>query len=513
ISFQAMEAILLTPTRAMPSHLKQRRITPSPEKSITTNTTFISPKKCPSSTLPINAAPPKWLVPNPNKVKIGRLFTQTLLATVFNSLKAEFDLPSASSTPFAGPPAELVEAIRTSRHIVFDFSLVEDGQPRPPRTETERALLWNLFPTQYSVGVHGLFLIVRVRELPPKPWPLTVAGLPFYITTGEWDYPWVRGKFGRGLKVLEHLDARHKITKEIFDTATCYFDTQTNVRIIAIRWTIGSWRMVIPDGTSLDNLPRVLAGNPCGYVFKSEDLQPIEAAYRLKEPSSTIARDDSAYTDLRPGIMLSSARFEGMGSVPAREELLTSSGVLIKDIEDNRYITVASHGFPAGEEVFYHPNSNGVIIGDLEKRLDMTDIALVKLRPQFSYRNETFDSQASTSVTLSSIRDPYQLQYPEFLFMDNPFTGFAEGTWVATEQRRIPSDEDVPSFVWVRHDWIWMGQGSVDSPPDGSCGSPVWDVNGELVLFFRFIISAGPESGLAIGVAANELEQFGFSLV
>ncbi|KAI9767362.1 MAG: hypothetical protein M1840_005772 [Geoglossum simile] len=492
-----MEAILLTPKRATPSRLKQRRITPSPEKSITTNTTLISPKNRPSSALPITTTVPKNLVSSTKEAKIGRFFAQTLLATVFNSLKAEFDPPSASSTPFAGPPIELAKAIRISRHIVFDFSLVEDGQPRPPRTETERVLLSNLFPTQYSVGVYGFFLIVRVRKLPPKPWPLTVAGLPFYITTDEWEYPWVRGKFGRGPKVLKHLDARYKITKEIFNAAIRYFDTQTNVRIIAIRWSIGSWRIVVPDGINFDRLPMVLAGNPCGYVLKSKVLQPIEAAYRLKEPSSTIAQDYSTYIDLRPGVMLSTARFEGIGSVLAREELLTSSGVLVKDTEDNRYMTVASHGFPAGEEAVYHPNSNGVIIGDLEKRLDMTDIALVKLRHQFSYRNETFDSQAGTSVTLSSIRDPYQLNYLELLYMDNPFTG----------------DEDVPPFNWVRQDWIWMGQGSVDSPPDGSCGSPVWDTNGELVLFFRFIISAGPESGLAIGVAANELEKFGFSLV
>src|SRR5579862_68844 len=145
-----MEAILLTPKRATPSQLKQRRITPSPEKSITTNTTLISPKNRPSSALPIIATVPKNLVSSTKEAKIGKLVVQTLLATVFNSLKAEFDLPSASSTPFAGPPTELAKAIRISRHIVFDFSLVEDGRPRSPRTETERVLLSNLFPTQYS---------------------------------------------------------------------------------------------------------------------------------------------------------------------------------------------------------------------------------------------------------------------------------------------------------------------------------------------------------------------------
>jgi hypothetical protein len=211
--------------------------------------------------------------------------------------------------------------------------------------------------------------------------------------------------------------------------------------------------------------------------------------------------------------MLSSARFEEIGSVPAYEKLLTSSSILVKDVEDNQYVIVASHGFPIGEEAVYYSSSNGVIIGDLEKWLDVTDIVLVKLWPQFSYRNETFDSQACTSVHLRYIQNPYQLQFPDGLYMNNPFTGFAEGRWIGAEYQRVPCDEDAPSLNWVCHEWLWMGQSSIDSPPDGSYGSSVWDCNGGLVLFFRFVICEGPEAGFAMRVAANKLEHFGFSLM
>jgi len=67
-------------------------------------------------------------------------------------------------------------------------------------------------------------------------------------------------------------------------------------------------------------------------VFDLEVLQPTEAAYRLKELSAIIC-DDLTYTDLRLGIMLSSARFKGTASIPARGELLTTSRVLVKDGE------------------------------------------------------------------------------------------------------------------------------------------------------------------------------------
>lgn len=79
--------------------------------------------------------------------------------------------------------------------------------------------------------------------------------------------------------------------------------------------------------------------------------------------------------------MLSSTRFEGTASIPACGELLTTSGVLVKDGEGNQYLTVVSHGFPLGEETVYHPNSNGVAIADVERRLSYTDIALYRHCP------------------------------------------------------------------------------------------------------------------------------------
>lgn len=50
--------------------------------------------------------------------------------------------------------------------------------------------------------MYGVCLVVRVKELLPQPWPLTVAGLPFYITTDEWDTPW---PFGPGAEQYNAL--------------------------------------------------------------------------------------------------------------------------------------------------------------------------------------------------------------------------------------------------------------------------------------------------------------------
>jgi hypothetical protein len=431
---------------------------------------------------------------------------QTPLTAVPNSLLAQ--------------ETELAGVVSTSRHILFDFTLVEDGMPRCPRTEEEWNVLLNLFPTTYSVSLHGLFLIVRVRRLPPKPWPLSVAGLPFYITTNEWDSPWIRGKHGHGGRILEDLNAQRRVTDEIFDAVISYFDTHTNVKITAVRWSIGYWRITVPDGTLIQKLPMVIACTVCGYLFDSQIQRPVETAYRLKEPSLGTyddtfyaAYDNPVYSTLHPGIMLSSSRFGGTASVPPRGELLTTSGVLVKNHVGDEYIMVAGHGFPLGEERVYYPSPNGVAIGDVVCRLGNSDIALARLRLGFSYQNESFENTTtSKSSVLNQIRDPFELRYPELLYMDNPFIGYAEGMWIATERLRVPSDEDVEVLNWVRHEWLWMGQGLVKEPVEGSCGSPVWDEDGNLVLFFRFVVSEGPEAGQAIGVAATELHKFGFDL-
>jgi hypothetical protein len=424
-----------------------------------------------------------------------------------------------AQTPLTAVPNSLLESettlaevVSTSRHILFDFTLVKDGIPRCPRTEKEWNALLNLFPTTYSVGFHSLFLIIRVRRLPPKPWPLSVAGLPFYITTNKWDDPWVRGEYGRGGRILEDLDARHCVTDEIFDAVTSYFDSHTDVKITAVRWSIGSWRITVPDGTLVQKLPMVVARTPCGYIFEPQIQRPVEMAYRPKEPS-LITCDDSTYTNLRPSTMLSSLRFGGTASVPARGELLTTSGVLYKDHRRNEYTTVAGHGFPLREERVSHPSSNGTAIADTEYHLGPSDIALARLRPGFSYQNKSFENTTTSKLSaLNQIRSPSELKFPEFLYMDDPFTGYAEGLWIATERRRVPSDEDVSTLTWVRHEWMWMGQGLVEELAEGFYGSPVWDEDGNLVLFFRFVISEGRESGQAIGVAATELQKFDIDL-
>jgi hypothetical protein len=376
-------------------------------------------------------------------------------------------------------------------------------------------LLSSLYPTQYSVGVCGVFLVVRVRELPPQPWPLTVAGLPFYITTDEWDVPWPFGTIRQHNRdrILEELDARQFINDGLFAAAIKWFDEESTVTISAIMWSAGMWQITIPDDSDLSILPARICQSLCTYLYESELPTQPEAAFRQISPTTTV-RDDSRYDILRPGIMISSGQFSGYGTVPTRLELYTTAGVLVKDRENNEFVTVASHGFPLGEETVYHPDPDGSIIGDIKYRLDETDIALLKLRDGVVFENKSFQSLTQpTDMEFTQVARPHEdLHIGDPLQMDNPFTGCIESSYFGTELRRVPDDSPDPKFHWTLQLWAWYGQHAGAIPAEGSCGSPIWNEDGKLVCFFRYLTHSGPRAGYGYAVSAIELQRFGLEL-
>jgi hypothetical protein len=188
--------------------------------------------------------------------------------------------------------------------------------------------------------------------------------------------------------------------------------------------------------------------------------------------------------------------------------------VLVKDEDGNEFMTVAGHGFPLGEETVCHPNRNGTIVGEVERRLSGTDIALVRLRNEIVFENKPFQStQQPAKVEITQIiASPFELEIGEILYMDNPFTGPTESIHFATERRRVPSDENGPQLYWVTQNWSYYGQSENSTPQSGSCGSPIWDAAGKLVCFFTFLISDGPRKGMGVGVSAAELRKFGLDI-
>lgn len=231
-----------------------------------------------------------------------------------------------------------------------------------------------------------------------------------------------------------------------------------------------------------------------------------EAARRLIKPSTTTVRDDTCYfPNLRPGVMLS------CGCKGGEEELCTSSGIIVENRAGDKSLTVASNGFPLGNETVYHPGAaKGLVVGIIEKILKDTDMSLAKLRMGIRYSAQTFGSDLKPSVEMKSMRKSAGLLIGENLTMENSVSGLCEGIFTASIWKCIPAaDENLHQLPWVVISNFYLRNGGGEETLDGrSCGSPVFTETGEVVGLFRLMTNKGK----AYCVSAEVLIETGYKL-
>lgn len=160
-------------------------------------------------------------------------------------------------------PQQIACSAATSiQHVVFDsFSLIEDGVLRLPRLK-ERELLFSLFKHTYAVAVGPLMVIIRVKELPPRPWPGTVAEAPLYLTTSETDQPVTLDQMSEDAAALDEYNASndsrsHTRIELIKKAAECLSWTKLKFSLILYLGTL--WIVSIQSETKLQSLPRKFA--------------------------------------------------------------------------------------------------------------------------------------------------------------------------------------------------------------------------------------------------------------
>lgn len=401
--------------------------------------------------------------------------------------------------------SDIACTIAKAQRIEFvQFSLVEDGASRLP-SDLEHEQLLNAFPSAMSVGVFCSTVVVCFVTLPPKPWPLSVAGLPVVFTTNKHNVGLNHGKLGGShTRGLAYLDSRKKFPESVLDEVIIYFEKQLLIAVTSVTSLAGVWVITVPDGTDLLSLPTIIAQSPCYYKFASQAENLEEAACRNTESAGT-TWDHSQYSMVQPGIML--------GSGGELNELLTTSGIIVKDNDGHNYLTVASHGFPAGRDNVYHPNVNGSRLGRIHDRLINTDIALLRLSPSQHFDNITFGARFSDGTTepplqICGIKSTFAMQSYELVSINNPFNGFCEGLFMGSGKYRLPADGPVANHKWVSTVWVYYGNGRAE-PMKGSSGSPILDKDGFLIGFFRYLTP----SGLAVGIGASTLETWGYSVV
>lgn len=179
----------------------------------------------------------------------------------------------------------------TSYKVEFEsFTLAENGVSRLPISEDEYDLILKALPTAQSVGVYPLFVVVKFKCLPPKPWPLTIAGLPAFFTTKEYTAGFEYCRLGGSLKkALNNYDARHQVTRELFDAVILYSaQEEISIPILSVLNLAGPWIVTIPYGVQFSSLPFLLAKAPCHFKDALDAEQHKEAAFRNTEPVGTV---------------------------------------------------------------------------------------------------------------------------------------------------------------------------------------------------------------------------------
>ncbi|KAL9596074.1 MAG: hypothetical protein Q9219_006021 [cf. Caloplaca sp. 3 TL-2023] len=462
-----------------------RTKTPSPQKHRLPYTTFILPQK--KSNEPSLGSPAKRL-----KTNDGREIEPIVQLDVKQD--------------------DITKSIAQSKRLKLPYSLVENGRPITPPS-ADFSDLFGLFPTTFSIELIPSFLIFRVREIPVKPWPLTIGGLPISIVSDDIQPGFYHGRRGKGPRALDDLKMRtlHDYSQSILNRSAKLFE-DLKQKIVDIYWFGTFWRITTSDTVDWNCLPTRIGDAPCFYRTESE-LSDVDLAVLRRKPPKGMQFDDTDYyinenALLRPGIMLSSSKFSVTENGETNEQFYTtSSGILVADRYGQIFITVAAHGFREDREV-YHPNPiTGRLIGTIVEELFGTDIAVARLNPGIRYTNDIFRSEEDPAGFLikgiAPSYPPYLKIYDE-VTMNNPFTGSSEGTLMALGARIV---DDPGKKKLIRHQWHTFENG--DQPVDGSCGTPILDERDWLVGMFRYKEDA---SNLCLSVAAIELREFEYEI-
>ncbi|OJJ48730.1 hypothetical protein ASPZODRAFT_93739 [Penicilliopsis zonata CBS 506.65] len=400
------------------------------------------------------------------------------------------------------------------RHIILPFHLRHNNTAF--NAENSR-ILSHLFPDTREVSFDGYFLIFWLDRLPPKPWPITIAGVQPYLTldpNDEGPTPPIKRPSRSIFRVSPELDGSEANADRVFEVARDFF-LDAEIHITEIQYWGGFLVIVLEEkDTNLKKVPSSVAKCRCFYVYEQEmdrQLPARSAAKRVCDSGFGII-DNTKYDVLRPGVILSSVSSEN--EVSTETEHLTSSGVLVENEMGHKYLTVASHGVAYGENIF-HPSSPGTEIGKLILEGPHTDIALAKLHDTTTFLNETFESatDGTDPVSLSGLVPAHEVQIGSTIYMNNPFTGYSEGTCGARSWTRVPSDDPhVPNLHWVKTQWSYLGQGFQEQLEDGVCGSAIWSESGKVLAFFRYAPASGPYKDWCMSIAAGNLIDRGYKL-
>lgn len=513
-------ALAVSPIRsARSTPARRRQITPSAEASSSKHSLILTtPKRTPLNLFLGGSLPTQpYFAPK-------QLFPEGA-----GSIQAIHNLHAhPSRTDFA--PTQ-----NTGRHVLLPFDLRD-------RTisldhEDVRPVLYNIFPDTRNVaeGRHRSFLLFQVEKLPERPWPLTVGGVPVTITDGT---------EGRGvlfpkqtlmpskINICSHFAGQNlssgivlrSLAREVNDS---FQQNLPGVRLLELMYTKDKAFYAILDNhinfRDIHNqLPAKIADCWVGYMRDEELKRPQWAdwpAKRLINPRPTEGIiDDAPYDTMRPGVIVCSQTFKD-NAHPAW--FATTSGVEVQNSAGDRFMTAASHGIGENEYLWQIASQGRKkVLGRAVQEISFTDVSMIQLGEAITFTNETFENSAGEVPQFTRLFGEDEVNDETVdgnCYLNSPYTGSMDGVIVMNSVRYERSShptQDALSFVL--YNWAYMGQEEGDSdkvrPPDGTCGSVIWDDDGVILGFYRFYLHDGPFAGHSATVSASEVVKAGYRL-
>ncbi|RYP51157.1 hypothetical protein DL768_003425 [Monosporascus sp. mg162] len=435
----------------------------------------------------------------------------------------------------AHPSAESEEeksAIWHNRHVLLPFNL-RDSNIDISRSDVHH-LLHNIFPgtTNVTAGRYHSHLLFQVKELPSSSWPLTIGGVPITIldergrgrplmfprqNLGNLNISICRDGYGDG-RVLSDTVLR----KLAADVNAEFQKNLPSVRIIELMFTCErTYYAVVDDhikiGAIRGSLPGRIANCPVGYLNNKELHRPLWTDLLAKrqvelQPTMGII-DNTAYDILRPGVMICSKLLKDHAH-PA--VFSTTSGVLVQNPAGDCFMTGASHRI-GDQGTVWQANRSDTIIGKAVVEISFTDISLLQLSEDVRFVNAPFENSSGATPNWSRLVNSDDMLNWPICYLNSPYTGNMEAIIVMKSVKLEASTHPtLDKLRYVVYNWSFMGQQEDNDgkaqPPDGTCGSVVWDDDGVIWGFYHYYIAEGPWAGFSPSVSASEVVDAGYTL-
>lgn len=383
-------------------------------------------------------------------------------------------------------------------------------------TEEENTWICQKYPGIHTISHSGPSLIISTSN-PPNPVPITIAGVAAYFIApdgedGEAIFVNTRFASPRVPDPLPNLRVP-RLTKVRPEEVELILSALSKIADIEALNFVDYYLYVelVPNQRHYDNhsLPGIVAGLSTTYHRTDDSLwgkQMDSARTRCIVPSAELVTQDvTNYSDmgpLCPGVRLSSS-----GSYSSTS-LSTTAGVMLQNSLGQRRITVALAGFLESNAVF-HPNDQGVRIGDIDERWNGLNIALTRPDPFLQFTNQEYFSANAPKKLLYSSQAPRGGWYEA----DGMSTGLVYFQ-LRGERFLVPLDlQGVPLTYrdLIEESIMYAHAPGGGNVMDGLCGAPIVSTDPDTagVLGF-FHLQAGK---ICLVAVLNELIDRGWQLV